>query len=129
MTSRLPACTTSKIEYPDGRVGAVEVTAAEDQNLAARQGALAGRRALLQDDRLAHGWLVVLRDSAQVNVARERLPRLLLRLEAVGLQEARVSLAPVASTKTTNMPGCRSNWPGLRRRPQRPLVVPPARSS
>ncbi len=34
-----------KIEYPDGRVGAVEVTAAEDQDLAARQGALAGRRA------------------------------------------------------------------------------------
>jgi hypothetical protein len=79
-----------KIEYPDGRVGAVEVTAAEDQDLAARQGALTGRRALLQDDRLAHGWLVVLCDTAQVNAARERLPRLLMRLEAVGLQEASV---------------------------------------
>lgn len=79
-----------KIEYPDGRVGAVEVTAAEDQDLAERQGALSGRRALLRDDRLANGWLVVLRDSAQVNVARERLPTLLLRLEAVGLQEGSV---------------------------------------
>jgi hypothetical protein len=79
-----------KIEYPDGRVGAVEVTAAGDQDLAARQGALAGRRALLKDHRLAHGWLVVLCDSAQVNVARARLPTLRLRLEAVGLQEASV---------------------------------------
>ena len=79
-----------KIEYPDGRVGAVEVTAAENQDLAERQAALAGRRALLLDDRLTHGWLVVLRDSAQVNVARERLSTLLLRLESVGLQEASV---------------------------------------
>ena len=79
-----------KIEYVDARVGAVEVTAAEDQDFTARQGALAGHRALLEDARLERDWLVILSDNAVVNAARLRLPQLLLRLERVGMDEASI---------------------------------------
>lgn len=79
-----------KIEYPDGRVGAVEVTAAEDEDLRARQGALRGERALLQDSRLVYCWLIILIEGASVKAARRRLSALLLKLERLGRLDAGV---------------------------------------
>jgi hypothetical protein len=78
-----------EIHYPDGRLGAVEVTAAEDEALAATQGAI-GSRPLLHDARLRRGWFVVLSERPAVNLARTRLPDLLVQLEAAGLEQASV---------------------------------------
>lgn len=75
--------------YPDGRRGAVEVTAAEDQAQAADYGALR-RRPILHDSRLTNGWLVVAQRGADVNRLREELPDLLHQLERQGITEASV---------------------------------------
>lgn len=79
-----------QIRYPDGRVGAVEVTAAEDPDLVERQSVLSNGRAVLRVAGLRYGWLVVLNDGARVKTAQARLPQLLRRLEAVGRTEASV---------------------------------------
>ncbi len=71
-----------EIAYPDGRRGAVEVTAAEDQRLAAGWGALA-KQPVLRDERLSRGWLVVLLPNASVNTARALLPDLLVEVWTV----------------------------------------------
>lgn len=75
------------IRYPVGRRGAVEVTAAEDESLAADYGALRGH-ALLRDERLTRGWLAVVRQGADVNRLRKTLPDVLHRLEQAGVFEA-----------------------------------------
>ena len=85
----LPGMYDLTIRYPDGRVGAVEVTAAEDQDWAARQAAVSACP-VLRDARLKGGWMVVLRQGAMVNTARARLPDLLWRLEQAGIDEASV---------------------------------------
>ncbi len=77
------------ILYPDARRGAVEVTAAEDQALAADYGALR-RRPVLHDGRLTRGWLAVVRQSASVNRLRAELPDVLHQLERAGVYEASV---------------------------------------
>lgn len=72
-----------EIHYADGRVGAVEVTAAEDEQLAARQAAIS-REPELRHRGLKHGWLVVLAEGARVKTARTELPGLLSALERAG---------------------------------------------
>lgn len=73
-----------RIDLGDGRFGAVEVTAAEDQALAATQGAIS-KRPMLHCPELRFGWLVCLAQGGNVNEARRRLPATLARLEAEGL--------------------------------------------
>ncbi len=78
-----------EIRYPAGRLGAVEVTSAENEQLAADFGAL-HKNPILRDRRLQRGWLAVLRPSASVKVARSRLADMLVLFEAVGISEASV---------------------------------------
>lgn len=82
-----PSMYDLEIRYTDGRRGAVEVTAAEDEQLRADYGAIQGPRSVIEDERLTGGWLVLLRSGARVKAARAALPDLLVRFEAAGLDD------------------------------------------
>ena len=72
------------ISYPDGRRGAVEVTAAEDQTRRAEVGAI-GAEPVLQAPGLNSGWLALLEPGASVKTARRALPDLCAQLETAGV--------------------------------------------
>ncbi len=79
-----PSMHDLEIHFTDGRRAAVEVTASEDQRRAGDFGAL-HKQPVIHDQRLRQGWLVLLKPGASVNLARARLPDILLQLEEAGL--------------------------------------------
>ena len=78
-----------RVDLGDGRFGAVEVTAAERQDLAATQAAIS-KQPLLTCSQLRSGWMVVLNEGAVVNEARSRLPGILMEFEECDISDLTV---------------------------------------
>jgi histidine triad (HIT) family protein len=72
------------IELGGGRLGAVEVTAAENETLAATQGAIS-KQPILRCPDLRFGWFVLVAPGGNVNLVRQQLPAILRRLEEHGI--------------------------------------------
>lgn len=75
-----------EIHYPDGRVGAVEVTAAEDFDRRARQGAIS-KRPVMHEPRLSRGWWVMITPDGDFNTTRRAVANLLVEFETRDISE------------------------------------------
>jgi hypothetical protein len=78
-----------KIVYPDGSIGAVEVTAAHDDDRIELWREVRKRAILRQDPSLAGGWLVRILPSARARELDKQLPNLLHELERNGRKAIR----------------------------------------
>lgn len=87
----LPGMFDLEINYPDGRRGAVEVTAAADAPAIELWNLVNGVDERWIDPHLVGGWFAVLTPSARAKRIKSELPRLLRELEAMGVREVRSS--------------------------------------
>jgi hypothetical protein len=78
-----------KIIYPDGSIGAVEITAAHDDKRIELWREVRKRATLRQEPSLAGGWLVRILPSAQARELDKRLSNLLHELERDGRKAIR----------------------------------------
>jgi hypothetical protein len=78
-----------KIVYPDGSIGAVEVTAAADSERAGLWREVRRRDLIRQEPDLMGGWLVRVLPSARARDLDTHLPGLLRELEHDGRRAAR----------------------------------------